>query len=326
MTLSSAFQQLWTSLKFLILNITVEPVYLLYFLSHGFYSITSEELYIDKVCRVNFNYTASLCDNIQQHESEQNKVQKYVAELKTYNVLLQSTPGVIYILFAGPWSDTNGRRALISIPMLGYIINNGVFLINGYYFYELKAEYLLFECIQDFCGGSTLLFLGIYGYLTDISTVETRTLRFAFLDGIWPIAYYSGKFFGTMSKVYLGYLSTFAFGMLFSVLGFFYTVIFVKDSIQIRDERLAKEKKIVSKADKKLGLVGIFDLSHIKGALKSISKQRPSDGRLLLILILLVFEANIFAAVSFRNYFLASYSSADTFHFSTDFGASCISI
>ena len=104
-------------------------------------------IFLLQVCRVNLNYTDEVCDHLQLHNDEQVATQRKVTVLKMWNTILQAIPGVIYALFAGPWSDSNGRKPLMIFATSGYIFNNAVFMINAYY-KDLKAEYLLFECLQ----------------------------------------------------------------------------------------------------------------------------------------------------------------------------------
>ena len=147
-TTRSCFSRAYQQFHTIISNITIEPVFFLLAMCYGSFIIASKELYVSKVCNVNFNYSRYVCDNIQQHKEIQVKVQEYVAPLQAYNNVIQAIPGCIYALLAGPWSDKHGRKFPMLCAICGYILSNGVFLLNTYFFYELKAEYLLFECLQ----------------------------------------------------------------------------------------------------------------------------------------------------------------------------------
>ena len=138
----------WIKVKLMYSKVTIEPLFFLYALGVGFYAIAKGQLYIDKVCKVNFNISEEICNNLPKYEDQQNKVQAYVSELNAYNDVIQAIVPFILAIFAGPWSDIYGRKNLLMCSVFGYSLCNFVFFINTVYFYELKAEFLMFEAIQ----------------------------------------------------------------------------------------------------------------------------------------------------------------------------------
>ncbi|TRY71632.1 hypothetical protein TCAL_14873 [Tigriopus californicus] len=291
-------------------NITVEPAYLIFAISQGLYMIVASELYITKVCKVNLAFSEDVCDNIQQHKEEQVQVQKYVSTLKIYNSILQAFPSVLFALFAGPWSDTHGRKFLIMASMFGFVFNNGVFMINAYFFYQLKAEYLLFECLQDCTGGFVVFFMSVNAYLADVTSPETRTKRVAFMSGLWPVGFNIGKALSGVIKTKLGFMFNFGIGMALSILAMLYILIFLKDSIAIRERRLSKRSRLAMGPDaievdvetrvkitKKQMFTSLFDINNVKRGFRALTKKRKGNLRTIVILMVFCFEMEMFINV-----------------------------
>ena len=266
--------------------ITLEPALFLYMLSFGIYYVPSQSLYLDKVCKVNFNYT--FCHDLHNHKAEQIEVQKYVAAIQSYNTILQNLPEIIYLLLAGPWSDVNGRKAILIISGGGFVVNNGVLMINAYFFNDLRAEFLLFECLQDFMGGTSLYMMAIYAYLSDVSTEDKRTKRFAMVDAISPLGYAAGAAIGGILQKQFGYVITFGIGAGTCFLGVLYIAIMIKDSRIVRDARMVPKDLDRSKQ----GCKALFDISNIKEGFKTLIQKRSDHKRTVLWLTMIILLTN----------------------------------
>ena len=120
-------------------QISLEPVFFLFCVNNGLIKISTQALYLDKACQVNLNHPEEICDNINNHTQIHQETQRLVSEIQAYNGMLQSAPAIIFTLFAGPLSDTYGRKFLINFALFGFFILNIVFLINSFWFYELQV-------------------------------------------------------------------------------------------------------------------------------------------------------------------------------------------
>ena len=141
-------KELVGKIRYIFQNITLEPIVFIFAMSVGVWAIAADQLYIDKMCQVNLNHSAEICDNIYDHKEIQLTNQEKVTNLRVISTVIQSIPPFLCVLIAGPWCDKHGRKPLIIITMFGYAIANTVFLINTIWFHELKAEYLMFEALQ----------------------------------------------------------------------------------------------------------------------------------------------------------------------------------
>ncbi len=276
-----------------------------------------------QVCKVNFALGDEICNDLQHNREEQVRVQKYVSTLKIWNRVIEAVPAVLFTLFAGPWSDTHGRKFLIFFSVFGSIICNAIFMLNAYFFYELKAEYLLFEALKDFTGGYVCFFMAVHAYVADVTHPSTRTKRMAFLAGLWPVGSNIGKALGGVIKTRLGFMYNFGFGMLLSFVALLYVVFFLKNSTDAKAKRLAEEmkskedtlteKKLLEKLDMvestqekvildkkqkfKQQLDHFFDLSNLKEGFRTLGKKRDHNLRVYLILLIVCFEMEMFINV-----------------------------
>merc|ERR1719186_2300147 len=115
---------------------------------------------------------------------------------------------VIFALFLGPWSDKAGRKILILLPFLGYIVYCITFVVNVYFFDELVVEFLWLEALCSFSGGPVLFFLGAYGYIADTTSAKSRTLRIAVMDGMLVVGEMIGSFINGYIFASFGYYAS----------------------------------------------------------------------------------------------------------------------
>ena len=166
---------------------------------------------------------------------------------------LQSAPGMVFTLFAGPLTDTYGRKPLIICALLGYFLLDIIFLINSIWFYELKVEYLLLECLQDLTGGGAAFYLASYSLMVDITTPANRTRRLSFLDSFMPIGFVIGLPLGTFIKKTYGYVTLYSMAACVILSCILYVVFVVKEEkkkVKQPEDQTEEDDELKIKLDK----------------------------------------------------------------------------
>lgn len=290
-------------------KLSVEPFILIWGFGHTLVATPTSSLYFDKVCKVGSvwfgngsTYPDEVCDHIDNgtFDEVQDYVQETVADMHLVVSLCEGIPPIIFVLFIGPWSDNFGRKTLLILPIIGYLLYSIFYLFAVIFFYELPAEFLMLEIARDLLGGDMCLWMGAYSYIADVSAEKTRTMRIAFIDGFFFLSLSLGNGVSGIILTELGYTAIYSIAIGSHTVALIYCVVVMKDSRKQRDRRLQKmvkgdEKNIIEKeqADKQPN--SMFSLENIKHSFGAALKKRPNGMRHIIILLIVIYGEYGFA-------------------------------
>ena len=147
--------------------------------------------------------------------------------------------------------------------------------MNVYFFDPLVVEFLWLESISSFFGGFAVYFLGAYGYIADTTSLKSRTLRIAIMDGMFAIAETIGSYINGYLYAALGYYGSFGCASACYLLGFV-IVLFT-----VENKKISEEKKTKTNA---------FNMKNVLESFKVLSKPRPENMRHIVILLVVCFQ------------------------------------
>ncbi|CAH0727981.1 unnamed protein product, partial [Brenthis ino] len=266
-------------------NITVEPIMACYIMPSILASLATQNLNLEKVCRVNLNYSEEICDALKSRQTTnftvyEEQVQMYTAEIQAWKNVVQTAIPVMIILFVGAWSDKTGRRKIcILMPIVGEFLTCIGFIINTYYFYELPAEVtaLTESIFPAITGGWFTNFIGVFSYIGDITTIEDRTFRVGVVNLCMSLGYPIGSALSGVLLTWIGYYGIFSLSASLYLFSLTYGYFYLEDS----------NKKVIKKKRGCFGFIReFFDLALVMETFKVAFKKDSGNRRLRVCLLL----------------------------------------
>ncbi|KAL3279996.1 hypothetical protein HHI36_017504 [Cryptolaemus montrouzieri] len=279
-------------LKYVLFNISVEPLIFCYLLPSVMNYLVCQNLYLEKACRVNLGYSSSTCDamsnrNVSGYTEEQEmQVQKLVSKMVAIKTLVPGIFPVCLIIFLGAWSDRHGRRKpLILAPIVGEMIGCFLLILSVIFFYEIP---LLVTVLADslphaLAGGYPCLFLGIYSYISSVSTEKNRTARIGAVSTIQNAT----MIMGMSASGFV--MKAFGFTTMYSISATMMLTAFVYGWVVLKDKRIVSiENNKTKLAGKASSIKRFFDFKNIMGVFQVCFKNGAGNRKHKMIGVMLL--------------------------------------
>ena len=311
---SMSARQKW---RFLTSNITVEPMVACYIMPSVLASLATQNLNLEKACRVNLAYSDEICGalaarNTTGFEAEETAVQQLVAGMQTWKTALQSGLPTLLILFMGAWSDRTGlRKPCMLLPIVGEFLTSISLIACVYWFYELPMEAAgVSEALWPaLTGGWFTMFMAIFSYIGDITTVESRTLRIGAVNVFLSLGVPIGMALSGILYIKIGFYGVFAISTVCYVLAFVYGLVVIKEAPRPQQAVAVPKGKPMSAC---ATILDFFSIRHInetfRVAFKKGANNRQQRVVVLMIIVMVVIGPMYGKSIFFLLFPLTNYA------------------
>ncbi|XP_054706593.1 proton-coupled folate transporter-like [Uloborus diversus] len=246
----------------------VELLMFVYTLSYALRSVSQTTIIIDKVCLVHFNYSSRICFNISYYPDVKNEVVKLANNyLLGYNFLAFLTSSIL-VIFIGSWSDKYSRRVPVIVALIGMLIDDvGTTLCS--LFMDTRVEFLFIPAfINGLSGGFIAIMAVLYSYISDITTVSNRTMKYTLFQASVGLSMPIGIAASGYIFKYFGYNAIFLIATAGHVLALLWVVFFVKET-----------RGLENTESWKLKLRNLFSTENVIASFHATVKKRPNQGK-----------------------------------------------
>ncbi|XP_038210471.1 proton-coupled folate transporter-like [Zerene cesonia] len=242
-------------------NITVEPLLAGLIIPSVISRFAMGNFNLDKACRVNFQFGDEICNalvkkNSNNYTSYERQVQTLISSIDIWRSVINTALPCIIIMFLGAWSDRTGKRKLcILLPISG----------------EVTAV----------TGGWVTMFLGVFSYISDITSEQSRTFRVGLVSFCMTAGVPIGIAMGGILVQKMGYYG------LFTSTTVLFSLVLMYGCFCLKEPESFLEEKGLPKIERRCsGDVAFFDLTHVVDTIGVAFRRRAGGTRVKVILTL----------------------------------------
>lgn len=263
--------------------VSVEPTMWLYMMAFTFTSIVEQDFFRYKACRVDHGYSEEVCMKLNDDDNKaiKTKVQMTVAEFHQWNDIAGHVVPIILAMFYGNWSDRRGRKLPLLLGLTGKLIYSFMIVINSMMdTWNLNMIVYTATLPMSLLGADVAIFASCFAYISDVSSVQQRTMRITILDVTYLSTIPSGVALGSYVFTHLvnrPYTIMFAVNVTLLLLSLIYSFVWLKWQTSPRQQPLSGAN----------WLLDFFDMRHVATTMRTLVKSRRNHGKLHLWLLLL---------------------------------------
>jgi MFS family permease len=277
-------------------KITVEPIAFLYMLSTFAEYTTVQDLVFVKFCSKLLNESNDINDCIELNKNVTNQLS--IIETKTtqlllyYNTILYLT-AIISSFIAGSYGDSFGRIVPLLWPSFGSLISQLILIIISF---NINSNINTFYAFILFCafisgisGGSSSIMTNAFGFISDITQENERTIRIIALEA----SIFFGGFVGySLTALLLKSFITYRYLTSFSLIFIIHLLILFYIILRLRHFNYNQS---LSSTQNSFQLKKLYLM--LSDVMKTVFKRRNLNNRKLILLLMVCFVLTSYGVV-----------------------------